>query len=413
VIIIKKERGNFIVSSLSVKGLQISPSATLEITSMAKKMRESGINVISFGAGEPDFNTPNYIVEAAIKAMREGNTRYTSVSGIPELKEAIIHKFKKDNGIEYKQDEVMVANGAKHILYNAIQAICNPGDEVIVLSPYWLSYPEMIKLADAIPVTVDTNEEENFSIDLDRLEKSITKKTKAIIINSPNNPTGVVYPKEVLEKIADLALKYNIFIISDEIYEKLIYDDNIKHVSIASFGKEIKELTITVNGVSKTYAMTGWRIGYCGANKNIISIMSNIQSHSTSNPNTIAQFATLAALTQESHEINEMIEKFRERRNYMVKTLNTIKGITCNNPQGAFYVMVNINNFINKEIDEIKINGAKEFAKVLLEKAKVAVVPCESFGTEKFIRLSYATSLENIVEGLNRIKFFIESSLEV
>lgn len=401
------------MTDLSIKGLKISPSATLEITSMAKKMRESGINVISFGAGEPDFKTPNYIIEAAIKAMRDGNTRYTSVSGIPELKEAIINKFKKENSIEYKQDEIIVSNGAKHILYNAIQAICNPGDEVIILSPYWLSYPEMIKLADAIPVVVNTIEDKNFTINIDELEKSINKKTKAIIINSPNNPTGTVYSKEILENIAKLALKYNIFIISDEIYEKLIYDEDIKHVSIASFGKEIKELTITVNGVSKTYAMTGWRIGYCGANKNIINIMSNIQSHSTSNPNTIAQFATLAALTQESPEINDMIEKFKERRNYMVSTLNAIKGIRCNNPQGAFYVMVDISQFINKEINGIMIKGAKDFSKILLEKAKVAVVPCESFGTDKFIRLSYATSLENIIEGLNRIKQFVENSLEV
>ncbi len=387
---------------LSKKNKTISPSITLAITAKAKKMKQEGIDVISFGAGEPDFKTPEYIRKAAIDTIEKGLTGYTAAAGLPKFKEVICEKFKKDNNIEYNSENIVVSNGAKHSLFNAFQAICNPGDEVIVPMPYWVSYPEMVKLADAKPVFVKTPEENEFKYDIRDLENAINENTKAIILNSPSNPTGTVYTEKELKEIANLAIKYNIFIISDEIYEKLIYEG--RHISIASLGEDIKELTIVINGMSKAYAMTGWRIGYLAANKEIAKIITNIQSHATSNPNTIAQYASIEALKGNQEPIEEMVKAFDERRKYMVERINSIKDLSCIMPKGAFYVMVNISKYIGKEVKGFVINDSMDFAKYLLDTAKVAVIPGAGFGDENYIRLSYATSLENIEKGLNRIE---------
>ncbi|HHX18658.1 MAG TPA: pyridoxal phosphate-dependent aminotransferase [Clostridium sp.] len=391
---------------LSKRALSISPSSTLVIDAKAKKMRLEGVDVIGFGAGEPDFDTPEHIKEAAIKAIKEGFTKYTPASGMLELKEAVCRKFKKDNGLEYKPENIIISNGAKHSLANIFQAICDPGDEVIIPSPCWVSYPEMIKMASGKPIKLKATEEEGFKPSIDNFLNAITEKTKAIIINSPSNPTGMVYTEEELREIAKIAVEKKIYIISDEIYEKLIYD-NLKHVSIASFNEEIKDLTILVNGVSKSYSMTGWRIGYTASNEKIADVMTNIQSHFTSNPNSIAQRAALAALDGNDDIVDAMITEFVKRRDYMVNKINSIEGLSCIKPNGAFYVMMNISKLIGKEIKGVKITGSDVFANVLLEKANVALVPGSGFGTDIHVRLSYATSFENITEGLNRIEKFL------
>ena len=391
---------------LSKKALSISPSSTLAIDAKAKKMKAEGIDIIGFGAGEPDFDTPDHIKAAAIKAINDGFTKYTPASGTLELKQAVCNKFKKDNGLDYKPANIVISNGAKHSLVNAFQAILNPGDEVIIPAPFWVSYPEMVKLADGVPVILNSTEEEGFKFSIDKLEKAITPKTKAIVLNSPSNPTGMIYSVDELKAVADLAVSKNIFVVSDEIYEKLIYD-GYKHVSIASFNDKIKDLTIIVNGVSKSYSMTGWRIGYTASNEKIATIMGNVQSHATSNPNSIAQKAAQAGLEGPEDIINMMVAEFAKRRDYMVERINSINGLSCINPNGAFYVMMNISKIIGKEINGVKINGSDDFANVLLEKANVALVPGSGFGTDIHVRLSYATSLENIKEGLNRIEKFI------
>lgn len=391
---------------LSKKALSISPSSTLAIDEKAKKMRLEGVDVIGFGAGEPDFDTPVYIKEAAVQAIKEGFTKYTPASGMLELKKEVCRKFKEDNGLEYQPENIVVSNGAKHSLINVFQTICNPEDEIIIPSPCWVSYPEMVKMASGIPVILESTEEEGFKPSISKFLNAITEKTKAIIINSPSNPTGMVYTKEELIEIAEIAVEKKIYIISDEIYEKLIYDD-LKHISIASFNEQIKDLTIVVNGVSKSYSMTGWRIGYTASNEKIASIMSNIQSHATSNPNSIAQKAALAALGGNNDAMDAMITEFIKRRDYMVYRINSIEGLSCIKPNGAFYVMMNISKLIGKEIAGVKITGSDVFANILLEKANVALVPGSGFGTDIHVRLSYATSFENITEGLNRIEKFL------
>lgn len=388
----------------SLKNEAISPSITLAITAKAKKMLAEGQNVVSFGAGEPDFKTPKNIRAAAIDAIEQGKTGYTAAAGMPELKTAICDKLKSDNQLDYNPANIVVSNGAKHSLSNVFAAICNPGDEVIIPVPFWVSYPELVLLADGVPVLVKTKEEDGFKYDIDVLKNSITDKTKAILINSPNNPTGTVYTKEELKVIADLAVEKNLYIISDEIYEKLMYDG--EHVSIASFNKKIKELTIVVNGMSKGYAMTGWRIGYTASNDKIASIMTNIQSHATSNPNTVAQYASVEGLTGPQDSIDEMVKAFSMRRNVMVDKVNSINHLSCRKPEGAFYVMINITKLIGKAFDGKTINGSMEVADFLLESEKVAVIPGIAFGSDEYIRLSYATSMENIEEGLNRIENF-------
>ncbi|OAA82798.1 pyridoxal phosphate-dependent aminotransferase [Clostridium ljungdahlii] len=391
---------------LSKKAEKIQPSITLAITAEAKRMKSEGIDVIGFGAGEPDFNTPENIQEAAIESMKKGCTKYTPASGISELKEAIVKKFKKDNELSYNTNQIIISTGAKQCLSNTFLATLNPGDEVIIPTPYWVSYPELVKLSDGVPVFADTKEEDGFKYTLETLEKAYTKNTKMILLNSPNNPTGTIYSKEELEIIANFAKEKDLFILSDEIYEKLIYGTN-GHISIASLSEDAYNRTIVINGVSKTYAMTGWRIGYAAANKNIIKVMSNVQSHTTGNPNSIAQYAAVAALNGKDTQIKSMVSEFKNRRDCMVSKIDKMKNVSCLNPEGAFYVMLNISNLLGKTIDGVVINNSLEFSQKLLEKEKVAVIPGLGFGLDGYIRLSYATSMENIQNGMDRIDKFI------
>lgn len=374
-------------------------------------MRADGIDVIGFGAGEPDFDTPEHVKKAAIAAIEAGFTKYTPASGTLELKQAICDKLKTENGLEYTPANIIVSNGAKHSLVNAFQAICNPGDEVIIPGPYWVSYPEMVKLVDAVPVIVNTTEESGFKFTVEQLRQALTEKTKAIVLNSPCNPTGMVYTKDELAAIADLAVNHGIFVISDEIYEKLIYD-NYTHVSIASINDKIKEQTIIVNGMSKAYAMTGWRIGYTASNAQIAKIMANIQSHATSNPNSIAQKAALAAIRGPQDVIGTMVGEFVRRRDYMVERINAMPGLSCVKPNGAFYVLMNISKIFGKSFKGTTITNSDVFAELLLEHAKVALVPGSGFSIDTHVRLSYATSLNNITEGLNRIEAFLHDMHE-
>ncbi|MFD3156584.1 pyridoxal phosphate-dependent aminotransferase [Haloimpatiens sp. FM7330] len=392
----------------SKKAQKISTSLTLAITAKAKQMKADGIDVVGFGAGEPDFDTPENIQNAAVKAIKEGKTRYTAASGINELKSAIIDKFLKDNNLKYESNQIIVSTGAKQCLANVFQAILNPGDEVIISAPYWVSYPELVKLADGVPVFVETDENNEFKYNLESLNKVVSDKTKAIIINSPNNPTGTVYSEEELRMIAEFAKEHDLVIVSDEIYEKLLYG-NEKHVSIATLSEDAYSRTIVINGVSKSYAMTGWRIGYAAGNKEIIKLMSNIQSHMTSNPNSIAQYASVEALNGSQDDVMAMIKEFKNRRDYMVKRVNEISNISCIKPKGAFYVMVNISKVLGKNFEGQAIKDSLDFARILLEKEKVAVVPGAAFGVDSFIRLSYATSMESIEKGLDRIENFVKN----
>lgn len=393
----------------SNKAERISPSMTLSIDAKAKKMRFEGIDVIGFGAGEPDFNTPLNIKKAAIEAINKGYTKYTAVSGIKELKDEIIKKFKIENNLNYSDSQIIVSAGAKQCLANALQAILNPKDEVIISVPYWVSYPELVRLTDGIPVFAETNEKSNFKYNINSLKKLITKNSKAIILNSPNNPTGTVYTKDELISIAEFAKENNLIIISDEIYEKLIYSDN-KHISIASLSKDAFSRTIVINGVSKSYSMTGWRIGYAASGcEKIIKLMSNIQSHTTSNPNSIAQYASVEALANSQESTKYMINELKKRRDYMIHRINSMKNISCINPEGTFYAMVNISKILGKTINKKKIEDSLIFSEMLLEKEKVAVVPGAAFGADNYVRFSYATSLKNIEIGLDRIENFLDS----
>ncbi|MBQ4515713.1 MAG: pyridoxal phosphate-dependent aminotransferase [Clostridia bacterium] len=391
---------------ISEKAKSISPSTTLAIDAKFKQMKADGIDVVGFGAGEPDFDTPQYIKDAAIKAINEGKTKYTPAAGTVELRKAICKKLKDENGLDYTFDQIVVSNGAKHSLVNAFQAILNPGDEVIIPAPFWVSYPEMVKLADGVPVILQTTEEDEFKFTAEAFKAAINDKTRALVLNSPSNPTGMVYTKEELSAIAKVAIENNIYVISDEIYEHLVYEGEV--TSIAAICPEMKDLTIIINGVSKTYAMTGWRIGYSAAPAPIAKVMSNIQSHATSNPNSIAQAATVAALSGGQDEIAVMKKAFRERRDYMVERINAIEGVSCLKPQGAFYVLMNISALKGRYIGDTLIGSSDDFANALLERAKVALVPCSGFGNDNFVRWSYATSMENIKEGIDRVENFIK-----
>lgn len=391
---------------VSEKARGISPSPTLSIDSKFKEMKANGEDVVGFGAGEPDFDTPQHIKDAAIAAIQAGKTKYTPAAGTLALRKAVAEKFKRENGLDYKPTDIVVSNGAKHSLVNAFMAICNPGDEVIIPAPYWVSYPEMVKIADGVPVIVNSTEEDNFKVTAAKLREAITDKTRAIVLNSPSNPTGMVYTEEELREIAELAVEKNIYVVSDEIYEHLIYEG--KHVSIASFNDQIKDLTIVINGVSKTYAMTGWRIGYAAANGDIAKAMANIQSHASSNPNSIAQEATVAALTGGYEEVDRMRRHFMKRRDFMVHYINSMEKISCMKPHGAFYIMMNISQLIGEEFYGRVIRSSDDFAEVFLQVAKVAVVPGSGFGAENYVRWSYATSMDNIVEGLERLQKFLD-----
>lgn len=391
---------------LSQKAKQITPSLTLAITAKAKQMSSEGIDIVSFGAGEPDFDTPKHIQAAATKAMESGLTRYTPASGINELKHAIINKFKIDNDLEYLPEQIIVSTGAKQCLADVFEAIINPGDEVLIPMPYWVSYPELIKLSYGVPVIVDTKKEMNFKYSLDSLEKAVSSKTKAIIINSPNNPTGAVYDKTELLMIAEFCQKHDLIIISDEIYEKLIYGSK-QHISIASLSEDAYKRTIVINGVSKSYAMTGWRIGYAAGPIEVIKLMSSIQSHTTSNPTSISQYAALEALSGSQGELNQMIKQFEFRRDYMISRIDSIDSLSCINAEGAFYIMMNVSALFGKTIADKSPTNSLEFSELLLEIEKVAVIPGIAFGLDEYVRLSYATSMEKITEGLDRIEGFI------
>lgn len=390
----------------SKKAMNITPSITLAITAKAKELKGAGVDVVSFGAGEPDFNTPKNIMDAAIKSMEEGKTKYTPTSGIIELREAICKKLKEDNNLSYNSNQIIVSTGAKQCLADAFMAILNPGDEVIVPIPYWVSYPELIKLADGVPVFVEGKAENDYKYTLESLNKVVNDNTKAIIINSPNNPTGTVYSIEELKEIAEFAQKHDLIIISDEIYEKLIYDGK-KHVSVASLSEDAYNRTIVINGFSKSYAMTGWRLGYAAGNAEVIKLMTSVQSHVTSNTNSIAQYAGVEALNGPKDEIEKMVKKFEERRNLMIDRIKSITGLSIIRPEGAFYVMINLENYLGKSINENVINNSVDFSRELLEHEKVAVIPGSAFGLDKYIRLSYATSEELILKGLDRIERFL------
>ncbi len=380
--------------ALANRMLKVGGSSTLEITAKAKKMQKEGIDVVSFGAGEPDFDTPDNIKAAAKKAIDAGFTKYTAAGGIPELKEAICHKFKVDNNLEYKPSQVIVSCGAKHSIYNAIQVLCQKGDEVIIPSPYWVSYPEMARLAEAKPVIVDTKRENGFRPAISDLKKAVTKKTKLLILNSPSNPTGAVYDEEILFLISELAVDKGFYVLSDEIYEKLIYGGT-KHVSIASFNEKIFNLALIVNGVSKTYSMTGWRVGYLAGPQEIVTAINNLQSHSTSNPVSISQKAALEAIEGNQDFISHMAGEFKNRRDYMVERLSGIKGFAPFKPEGAFYVFCEITK---TGLDSVQLCTR------LLDEAKVAVVPGAGFGWNNYVRFSFATGMENIKKGLDRIE---------
>ena len=391
---------------ISTRVAQISPSATLAITAKAKQMKAEGIDVIGFGAGEPDFDTPDHIKEAAKKAIDEGFTKYTPASGTMELKEAVCKKFRNDNNLDYTPQEIIVSCGAKHSIYNAIIALCSEGDEVILPSPYWVSYPEMIKAAGATPVVLESTQESNFKILPAQLQEATTPKTKLLILNSPSNPTGMLYTKDELQAIRQILVEKGIFCISDEIYEEIIYDGH-EHISMASLGSDIKELTLVINGVSKAYSMTGWRIGYAAGRKDIIKAMSNLQSHSTSNPTSISQKAALAALEGSREPIDTMVIEFKKRRDYIIERLNSINGISCLKTQGAFYVFPDVSELFGKFFNGKEIKDSMSLTEALLNEARVAVVPGSAFGSDVNLRLSYAISMESIKEGLNRIEEFV------
>jgi len=391
------------MSILSNRAKSLKPSPTLAINAKAKSMQAQGIQVISFGAGEPDFDTPENIKQAAKKALDEGFTKYTPVGGIDELKDAIIKKFQRDSGLSYKRSEIIVSCGGKHSFYNLAQAIFDQGDEVIIPAPYWVSYPPMVALAGGTPVIVETKEKNEFKITPEDLKKAITSKTKALIVNSPSNPTGSAYTKKELEKIAEIAISKNFFVISDEIYEKIVYD-GFQFISIASLSDEMKKKTVIVHGVAKTYAMTGWRIGYTAGSEEIISAMNNIQSQSTSNPTSIAQKASVEALAGPQDEVGKMVSAFVQRRDYIVDRLNKMPGVSCYKPAGAFYVFPNFSSYYGKSYQDKKIENSTHLADFFLDVARVAVVPGVEFGADPFERLSYATSMEDIKEGLRRIE---------
>jgi aspartate aminotransferase len=394
--------------SLSEKAKKVKPSSTLAITAKAKEMKANGIDVVGFGAGEPDFNTPENICNAAIEAIKGGFTKYTPASGTNELKTAICDKLRTFNKLEYKENQIVISNGGKHSLSNIFDAILNPGDEVIIPAPYWLSYPEMVKLSDGVPVIIYGVKEQNYKVTPEQIKAAVTEKTKAFILNSPSNPTGMVYSKQELEAIAKVIVELDIYIISDEIYEYLIYGEE-DHTSIASFNEEIYKRTITCSGLSKGYAMTGWRIGYTASSPEIAKLMGSMQSHATSNPNSIAQKAALEALIGPQDTVEVMRKEFDKRRTYMFQRMDKFSLIQVIEPKGAFYIFADVSEALEKSYKGVKVKDTQTLAKILLEDFAVAVVPCEDFGFPQNIRLSYAISMESITTGLDRIEKLLES----
>lgn len=392
---------------LSKRAAAVKPSSTLAITAKAKELRAQGMDVVGFGAGEPDFNTPKNICDAAIAAINDGFTKYTPASGTNELKEAICNKFKKFNGLDYTPEQIVISNGGKHSLTNIFTALLNPGDEVIIPAPFWLSYPEIVKLAGGVPVIITTTKEQNFKLTATALENAINDKTKAVVLNTPNNPTGMLYTEEELRAIAKVVVEKDIYVIADEMYEYLVYGEQ-KHISIASFGKEIYDRTITCSGLAKSYAMTGWRIGYTGSSKEIAKMMGSVQSHQTSNPNSIAQKAAVEALNGPQESVAEMRKEFDKRRKYMYERICKMPYVSTIEPMGAFYVFVDANEVIAKSYKGQKVGSVANMADILINDYNTAVVPCADFGFENHLRLSYAISIDQIEKGLDRIESFLK-----
>ena len=393
--------------TLSKKASEVKPSSTLAITAKAKELKAQGVDIVGFGAGEPDFNTPDNINESAIEAIRSGFSKYTPASGTVELKKAISEKFKSFNNLDYGEDQIVVSNGGKHSLTNIFTAIINEGDEVVIPAPFWLSYPEIVKLAGGVPVIVKTTEEENFKITPEKLAAACNEKTKAFILNSPNNPTGMIYTREELEALARVIIDKDIYVVADEMYEYLIYGED-EHVSIGSLGKEIYDHTITCSGLSKSYAMTGWRIGYTGASKEITKLMSSVQSHQTSNPKSIAQKAAVEALTGPQDKVKEMIREFAGRRDYIYNRAKALPHTSILEPKGAFYAFVKVSDTFDMEYKGEKVSDVSNLASILLNDFSVAVIPCTDFGFPDYIRLSYAISKEQIEKGMDRIEAFLK-----
>ena len=392
---------------LSKLASAVHASSTMAIDSLYKSMKAQGIDVVGFGAGEPDFPTPDNIKGACIQALQENKTKYTPASGIMELKQAVCYRMKEDCGLDYKPENVIIASGAKHNVYLTVRALVDPGDEVVIPAPYWVSYSEIVAMCGGVPVIAQTKEEDEFKLTPQELDAAITDKTKCVIFNSPSNPTGMMYTREDLRALADVCIRRDIYIIADEIYYKLVYDGR-EFVSIAALGEDIKERTIIINGVSKSYAMTGWRIGYSLAPANITKIMANYVSHSTAAPSTLSQWAAVEALTGPQQQVEEMRQAFEARRNYMVDRVNAIEGVSCLKPEGAFYIMMNISKVLGRKLEGQVIDTCDTFAQLLLEKGLVAVVPGSGFDAPNFVRWSYATSMENIKEGMDRLEQFLK-----
>ena len=396
------------MKSISNIAQGIAPSSTLAVDSLAKEMKKQGIDVITFGTGEPDFDTPENIKQAGIEAIRAGFTKYTAAAGLPELRSAVCQRLKADCGLDYENSEITIASGAKHSVYLALACTVNPGDEVILPAPYWVSYYEIIRMVGGVPVIVTADEKNDFKISAAQLEAAVTDKTKLLILNNPSNPTGMLYTRKELEALAEVCVKNDLYVLSDEIYYRLVYDGR-EFVSFASLSPEVKERTILINGVSKSYAMTGWRVGYSAANKQLSKVMANFVSHSTGAPATMAQMAAIEALLGDQSGIEAMRGVFEQRRDYIVKRINAIDGVSCLNPEGAFYVMMNIEKLKGRTLGGHVINNGDDFAMAFLEKGLVALVSCSGFGEPDFVRWSYAASIENIKKGLDRLEKFLNS----
>ncbi len=383
----------------------IAPSATVAVDTLAKQMKADGIDVIGFGAGEPDFPTPDCVKEAAIKAIHNNQTRYTPAAGIVPLRKAICEWMKREYGVEYQPSQICVSSGAKHNVFIALQAICNPGDEVILPAPYWVSYEEAIKMTGAVPAIVETTEATRFKMTADMLERAITPNTKAVILTNPSNPTGMLYSRQELEALAEVVVRHDLYVISDEIYDQLVYVGEF--TCFASLSEEIKQRTITINGASKSFAMTGWRIGFAAANEEIAKAMANYLSHSTGNPSSVSQYAALEAYTSKESLAKKMQLAYTRRRKYFLERISKLDGVSCLEPDGAFYIFMNIKGLLGRTIQGVVIESSAQFAQVLLEKGLVAVVPGEAFGAPGYLRWSYATSMDNIREGLDRLEKFL------
>jgi len=394
--------GGLIIMQLARRVRRLKPSPTLALDARAKELRAQGADIINLGVGEPDFDTPPDVKEAGIAAITGGFTRYVQAAGIPELRQAVCEKLKRDNSLEYDPSEIVICSGAKHAIYNALMALCEEGDEVLIPRPYWVSYPAMVELTDATPVLVDTSPY-GFKLTREAFEAHVTPRTKALLLNSPNNPSGVVYTRRELEDIASVAVERGVVVISDEIYEKLVYEDG-EHVSIASLGPEIKRLTVVINGVSKAYAMTGWRIGYAAAAGPLAKAMSALQSQSTTHAASISQKAAVRALGGPQDSVSSMVQKFEERRSYAFERLVALDGVELGRPMGAFYVFPRVESYIGKTIDGTRVDSSATLAELMLTRAGVAVVPGEAFGAPGYLRISYAASMEEIAGGIDRIE---------